>query len=157
MATVKTILAPIDLDRHTARVLDFARTLADALGASLHLLHVISYPLADPEARAAHYAAATAGLAALLDPADWNTRGVVTACAFGTPAPEIARYAAEHDVDLIVMGTHSHGPTFQMLTGSIAETVMGMVPCAVLTVKGSDAVPDGYAIDPVVEVASGPA
>jgi universal stress protein A len=152
MATVKTILAPIDLDRHTTRVLDFARTLADALGASLHLLHVVSYPLADPEARAAHYTEAAARVNALLEPADRDTRQVITACTFGTPAPEIARYAAEHSVDLIVMGTHSHGPTFQMLTGSIAETVMGIVPCAVLTVKTADALPDGYAIDPPVEV-----
>lgn len=156
MATVKTILAPIDLDHHTTRVLDYARTLADALGASLHLLHVISDPMADPEARAAHFENATARMSALLEPADRDTRRVVTTCVFGTPEPEIARYVAEHDVDLVVMGTHSHGPTFQMLTGSIAETVMGLVPCAVLTVKGSDAIPDGYATDPLVEVTSRP-
>ena len=52
-----------------------------------------------------------------------------------TPYPEILRYADEHAVDLIVMGTHGRGGVTHMLLGSIAEKVVRRAPCPVLTVR----------------------
>lgn len=144
MATIKTILVPLDLtDGRSEATMDYARTLSDALGASLHLLHVVCHPMDGPDARAAHYTDACARMERLLEPADRDRRLAKSTCVFGAPAPEIARYAIDHAVDLIVMGTHTHGPSFQMFGGSIAENVIGMVPCAVLTVKAHGDVPNG--------------
>ena len=155
MAVIKSILVPLDVaDGRSAAALDYARTLADALGASLHLLHVICHPMDDAEAKAAHYREGCAHLDQLLDSADRARRRATTTCVFGVPAPEIARYAMDHGVDLIVMGTHTHGPSFQMLRGSIAETVVGIVPCAVLTVKAPGDVPNGL-LDTRVTATSG--
>ena len=149
MITVRKILVPLDFSDTSKRVLDFGRMLADACGASLHLLTVVGYPLAKPESESQERHDACKRLEALLDRTDRDNRHATTSCQVGTPAPEITRYAAENGIDLIVMGTHSHGPTFQMITGSIAEAVMGMAPCAVLAVKGAGAAPYESAVDPV--------
>ena len=48
---------------------------------------------------------------------------------------EIVRYAKEQSIDLVVLGTHGHGPIAHMLMGSVAEKVVRKAPCAVLTVR----------------------
>ena len=154
MTTLTRILVPIDFNPRSVRALDYGRTLADACGASLHLLHVINDPLADSRARAAHQAEAIARLDALLEERDRQVRHVTTHCEFGTPAEAIARVAAAEGIDLVVMGSHSHGPTFQMACGSVAEAVLGTAPCAVLAVKDPAAVTS--AIDPPAALESSP-
>jgi nucleotide-binding universal stress UspA family protein len=135
MVAVKKILVALDFSETSKSVLEFGRMLADACGASLHLLHIIRYPLAAPETVDREQRDGCSRLDALLDPIDRDSRHATTWCEVGTPAHEIVRYADENAIDLIVMGTHSHGPTFRMATGSIADSVVGSAPCAVLTVK----------------------
>lgn len=149
MITVKTILVPIDFSESSNRVLDFGRMLADACGASLHLLHVMGYPISKPESEEQGRSDARKGLEALLDRVDRDSRHATTSCHIGTPAAEIVRYATDHSIDLIVMGTHSHGPTFQMIVGSVAENVIQQAPCAVLAVKNVEAARRANNFDPV--------
>ena len=47
----------------------------------------------------------------------------------------IVDYAQELAVDLIVMGTHGRGPIGHLLIGSVAEKVIRLSPCPVLTVR----------------------
>ncbi len=51
------------------------------------------------------------------------------------PAPAIIDYAAEHDMDLIVMGTHGRRGVRRLLIGSVAEEVVRRAPCPVFTVR----------------------
>jgi nucleotide-binding universal stress UspA family protein len=152
MTAIKHILVPIDFSDASARVLEFGRTLAHACGASLHLLHVIGYPLMDSQTLEQERHRALSRLDALLDRADREARHATTSCEVGTPTTAIVAYAGQHAIDLIVMGTHWHGPTFQMVTGSIAEGVLGLAPCAVLAVKGSQTHRQEPAFDPVPAV-----
>jgi nucleotide-binding universal stress UspA family protein len=55
--------------------------------------------------------------------------------ATGPPADTIVRMARERGADLIVMGTHGHTGLRHMLLGSVAEQVVRLAPCPVLTVK----------------------
>jgi glycine betaine transporter len=137
MVTVHHILVPVDFGADSDCALEYAVMLAGNWDASLHLLHVIRGPLGAPETLTATRTAACARLEALLTPAARDARHVVTSCAVGTTAEEIVRYATEHAIDLIVMGTHRHGPTVHMTTGSIAEAVVARAPCAVLAVKAA--------------------
>jgi nucleotide-binding universal stress UspA family protein len=139
---IKKILVPLDFKNASLHALDVARTLADACGASLHIIHVVGTPLRRPETLNEERQEACRRLAALLDRADREGRNATVSCELGTPAHAIVRYATEHGVDLIVMGTHGHGSTFRMATGSIAEAVLGLAPCAVLAVKSTT--PDDY-------------
>lgn len=55
--------------------------------------------------------------------------------AAGPPAETIVRLAHERGVDLIVMGTHGRTGLSHALLGSVAEKVVRLAPCPVLTVK----------------------
>jgi nucleotide-binding universal stress UspA family protein len=59
----------------------------------------------------------------------------------GDPATEIARYAADANMDLIVMGTHGRTGLERMLLGSVAEQTLRAAPCSVLVVKLPRGVP----------------
>ena len=53
----------------------------------------------------------------------------------GTPYEELARFAEENKIDLIVIGTHGRKGLDRMLFGSTAEQVVRLAPCPVLTVR----------------------
>lgn len=148
MSAIKRILVPVDFSDGSARVLEFGRMLADACGASLHLLHVIGYPLMNTQPLGEAHHDALRRLDSLLDRADREARQATTSCEVGTPANAIVAYAGEHAIDLIVMGTHWHGSAYQMATGSTADAVLGLAPCAVLAVKGPQTHRQEAAFDP---------
>ena len=47
----------------------------------------------------------------------------------------IVEYARANNIDLIVIGTHGRGAVAHLLLGSVAERVVRLAPCPVLTVK----------------------
>lgn len=55
--------------------------------------------------------------------------------AMGQPADTIVRVAKERGADLIVMSTHGRTGLQHVLLGSVAEKVVRLAPCPVLTVK----------------------
>jgi nucleotide-binding universal stress UspA family protein len=65
----------------------------------------------------------------LSDVAEVNSKLV-----FGSAAQEIARYAQENDIDLIVIATHGETGLTRLVTGSVAERVVRLAPCPVLSV-----------------------
>ena len=56
----------------------------------------------------------------------------------GAPHRAILAYADEHDVDLIVMGTHGRTGLDRYLVGSVAEKVVRLSDVPVLTVRMAD-------------------
>ena len=55
--------------------------------------------------------------------------------AAGHPAETIVRVAHQRGADLIVMGTHGRTGLQHVLLGSVAEKVVQLAPCPVLTVR----------------------
>jgi nucleotide-binding universal stress UspA family protein len=51
----------------------------------------------------------------------------------GNPAWHITEWATDHQVDLIVMGTHGYGKVRELLLGSVTSKVLHDVGCPVLT------------------------
>jgi nucleotide-binding universal stress UspA family protein len=144
MIALKRILVPTDFSESSGAALAYAREFAKTFGASLHLLHVIQDPYTQPWAAESF----PAPLAEML--ADWQTqagarlsallpeheqRDAVVATVVGSPFHEIVRYASEHEIDLVVIGTHGRGALGHMLLGSVAEKVVRKAPCPVLTVR----------------------
>lgn len=60
---------------------------------------------------------------------------VTTEVAEGPPAGVIVRLAAEHEADLIAMGTHGRSGLRELVLGSVAKHVVLRAPCPVLTVR----------------------
>jgi nucleotide-binding universal stress UspA family protein len=144
MLSIRRILVPTDFSDCSEEAVRYGRDLATALGASLHLLHVVQDPYTQPWAAEAFPAPlgdlltqweeqARARMAGDLSEADRSKVTIVTQ--IGSPFFEIIRYAQEQHVDLIVIGTHGRGPIGHMLLGSVAEKVVRKAPCPVLTVR----------------------
>jgi nucleotide-binding universal stress UspA family protein len=53
----------------------------------------------------------------------------------GVPFEEIVKIAAEERVDMIALGTHGRGGVSRLLMGSVADRVIRLAPCSVLTVR----------------------
>ena len=144
MISLKRILVPSDFSVCSDAAVRYGLELARKFGATLHLLHVVQDPASQP------WGAEGFGVPLLEVVAEWqkdakvrlrnaipqeDRANAVVACTIASPFPEILRYAAENDIDLIVMGTHGRGGVSHMLLGSIAEKVVRRAPCPVLTVR----------------------
>jgi universal stress protein A len=149
---ITRILVPTDFSPHSDAALAYAKALAPMFGASLHLLHVIDDVFASGAFATEVYGAmpvdfddacqsdAGTRLCNLLSRDEITQFHARSAVVFGTTSPSITRYAAEHNIDLIVMGTHGRTGVAHVLIGSVAERVVRTASCPVLTVRESGAV-----------------
>jgi nucleotide-binding universal stress UspA family protein len=139
MIELKRILVPIDFSQTSKAALRYGVELARQFSAQIHLLHVPEPLLEWPGAtyavgvRETMQRAECESLRHLLT--DTETRELRPECAvrLGTPSSEIVRYAEEHEIDVIVMGTHGRTGVARVLMGSVAEAVVRTAPCPVLT------------------------
>jgi nucleotide-binding universal stress UspA family protein len=144
--TITRILVPTDFSETSDAALDFAKTVAATFHASLHLLHVFEDPYVTGAFAAEAYAPmAPATRAALLKDAQARLAHRLTAeerlryratsdVITGVSAMSIVEYAQDQDIDLIVMGTHGRTGMAHLLIGSVAERVVRLAHCPVLTV-----------------------
>ena len=86
-------------------------------------------PVTDPSLPAEHLARAGRALA--------DGLRVETALLSGWAGRNIVDYAREKRIDLIVVGTHGRTGISHAILGSVAETVVRLAPCLVLTVPAS--------------------
>ncbi len=147
MVTLKRILVATDFGEAADVALTYGRELARTFGASLDLLHVADnfiargfagegYIAAYPQMQSDVEDAAARNLAARLSDEDRAVLGARAIVRSSTsPALTIVDYARETGCNLIVMGTHGRGAMAHLLMGSVAERVVRMAPCPVLTVR----------------------
>lgn len=143
--SIDSILVPTDGSDGAMAAARRAIDLADRAGAALHVVSVVEVPagesgqpdetdradrgeLLDADAdRAIESVAITAQ--------EHLSESVVTAVESGTPFRRITEYADEHDVDMIVMGTHGRTGLERFLLGSVAEKTLRTSPVPVCTVS----------------------
>jgi len=66
--------------------------------------------------------------------ADVQPGRLVVATVWGDASEQILKYAATHRIDLIVCGTHGRHGWDRVIMGSVAERLVRLAPCPVLTV-----------------------
>ena len=141
-ASINKILVPTDFTDYSEGAMNYAKMMAKKLGAGLLLVHVIepfTYSVTDTIQVVDHYGA----LKAIAEPLMDNLRKKIqkeklqvdTAVLSGTPYLEIIKKARQSGADLIVMGTHGRTGVTHLLMGSVAERVVRMSHCPVLTVR----------------------
>ena len=138
MISIKNILMPTDLSDYAGYALNYAREFASTYGANLHLLHVLDlYWLGSGTVIANALPQYQQDKQDQLNAIKSEIEGVdvKATVATGVPHVEIVRYARDHDIDLIVLATHGRTGISHALIGSVAEKVVQMAPCPVLTVK----------------------
>jgi len=138
MITLANILVATDFGDAAEAALSYARALARAFGATLHVLHVRENTFlrptpADPQALE------EAALAQLHERLTDDDRRQLRAQAIvetsDAPAAAIVAYARRAGIDLIVTGTHGRTGLERALLGSVAEEIVRTAPCPVLTVR----------------------
>lgn len=145
MTPVKIILVPTDFSPASKRALRYACKLADALGASLHIIHVLENPFTHG-AFGGMYAPPPGDL---LEELDRRTRAelesqlsaedkakysAVFLLRAGAPAHEILESLNEQGaIDLVVMATAGRGGVARLMMGSVADKIVRAAPCPVLT------------------------
>jgi nucleotide-binding universal stress UspA family protein len=147
MITVKKILFPTDFSRCAEQAQAHALYLAQEYGAVLHMLHantVLEYAPHDlrpyfpnhEEVMAQSRELALRHMATALSAREAAQLRVQQVYQNGiSVAPVILTYASEHDIDLIVMGTHGRRGLGHLLLGSVAEEIVRTAMCPVLTIR----------------------
>ena len=139
----REILVPTDFSSGSRLAVDYALDLARALGARVHLVHVVE----DPNI-AGLFTEAYIDMALIRKERRCDARhrmngllGQLTSVrvtdeiAAGPVAETLASIAEDRRSDLIVMGTHGRTGLAHAFIGSVAEHVIRIAGCPVLTVR----------------------
>ena len=147
MIAIKNVLVATDFGEAAETALAYGRELAGRFGATLHALHVAenvyitafgseTYASFAPDLQRELQESAHRRLKdaiGVTGPGEPKTIPAVMTSS--SPAFAIIDYANEHDIDLIVMGTHGRGTLGHFLMGSVAERVVRLAGCPVLTIR----------------------
>ncbi|MBZ6497064.1 universal stress protein [Natrinema longum] len=134
----KHVLVPVDGSEQAERALEHA--LEEFPDASITLLNVFSSgpPEVHLETAGLNYDELRARrremLAQLVDDRE-HSGTIETAVIVGRPAREIVRYADDHDIDQLIIGSHGRERGARVLLGSVAETVVRRAPVPVTIVR----------------------
>jgi nucleotide-binding universal stress UspA family protein len=148
MSGLKKILVPTDFSVASKESLRYACTLADALHASLHIIHVTHDPYvaggmmefyAPPPDYYAQVERETGeALEALLTEDQKSQYRATLVQRSGAAAYEILDYLREQgDFDLVIMATHGRGGAARLLMGSVTDKIVRAAPCPVLTIRAA--------------------
>jgi nucleotide-binding universal stress UspA family protein len=145
MIAIKNILVATDFGEAADSAVDYGRELAGRFDATLHVLHVVedvatafaveTYSAIVPAMQEEIETEARRRLHELIVDSDGSGPRTTSAIRTGSAAFAIVDYAREHGIDLIVMGTHGRGALAHAIMGSVAERVVRVAPCPVLTVR----------------------
>lgn len=145
---IKKIVLTTDLSSNADAASEYAVELAKKFGASIYLVHVFESDI---------YYAGTMESAAMNDPAEFfkhardkrqlalKEAARTLAAATGLPvndvfreghaANEIVTFAKDENADCIVIATHGRSGLSHLIFGSVAEKVVRMSSCPVLSVR----------------------
>jgi nucleotide-binding universal stress UspA family protein len=150
MLNVDTILFPTDFSSVAEDAFSHAAHLALASGATIHVFNVVtpddaadSNPMNFLPGEAVEDSAAGNAVPQRMEVQTvTQERGTVPVVYSQTdsasPRTAIVDHATEHEIDLVVMGTHGRKGMDRLLSGSVAEEVVRQAPCPVFTVLASD-------------------
>ncbi len=162
--SIRRILLPTDFSEPSKEAAQYAMALCDQFSAELHMLHVVSQVMSYADATTS-WAMTAAETQAQLEAAEecllknvldqnWAlSHRIVRKSVMGFAIDEILLYAEQQDIDLIVVGTHGYRWLAHALIGSVAEKLVRLATCPVLTVHptGHQFITDGPVTEPLGE------
>ncbi|HRO85055.1 MAG TPA: universal stress protein [Niabella sp.] len=141
---MQEILVPTDFSPNAFKAIAYASEIAKTTGASLHILHVI-----EPALNMATMQTDTSNKKIIDDRIEKLEQTLKSTSAVfpeiklipflsgGKVIESILNYAAEKEIDLIVMGTKGAGGLKQFFTGTITSGVVSQTTVPVLTIPAS--------------------
>lgn len=156
---IKNILVATDFSEPSGVAMAYGRDLARTYGARLHVMHVVDDVMMRyspdagfmlPSMQEDLEKTARVDLEKRITDEDRQQLKAVAVIETGVNVAEaICAYAKANAVDLIVTGTHGRGAVKHFLMGSVAERVVRVAPCPVLTVHAHERdfiVPDALTV-----------
>jgi len=138
---INRILFPTDFSDYAEKALPYAASLCAEFNAELVLMHVTEMPIVFPEYMPENMSAiseemvshAQEGLERIAQGiANVSTEILIRT---GVAYREICRYVEENEVDLIVLPTHGKTGLAHLLFGSVADKVVRLARCPVLSIR----------------------
>ncbi len=145
MITISSILCPLDFSDASKNAFRYACEFARSMGSKIHVLNVV-----EPRPMAADMTltyipveedleqAATEELGPLVAEARQTGLAISTEVVVGIPVDTILEKLDEHDVSLLIMGSHGKTGLTRFLMGSVAEGVVRKANIPVLIVKAEE-------------------
>lgn len=144
MKEIKKIIVPVDLDKNTELIANYAVFIAKKIGAEVFFFHAVEF-LASSEMALGNlsYEDYTATridqseklLTELVKNATSQGCTCESSSAVGDIVDEIVGLADKKSADMIIMGTHGKRGLEKILLGSVAERVLKRARCPVLVVN----------------------
>ena len=133
------ILVATDFSEPSRRALCDALVLATENDAQLSLVHVLHFDrkyaaLEDPYELNLERIAAEKEMKALVDKLGPEQKIDTTLVKHGPVAEQVAALIEEKQIDLLVIGTRGRGGLQKLALGSVAEELLRIAPCPVLTI-----------------------
>lgn len=162
MLKINRILYPTDFSSTARHALGHALFLAEQFEAELHMLHAVISHERDPRAPERRFPEppdilkhlfeiADSEMAQIIEANQAKTFTLIEAKVQGFSAGQvILNYANDHDIDLIVMGTHGRRGPARVFLGSVTEEVTRQANCPVLTLRSQEKAPTGEAIEKIL-------
>jgi universal stress protein A len=143
---IKRIVVPTDFSEQSLKALDYAIDFARSHeGAEILILHVVepirhTRFIPDVSVFLEHQRAEAADKIAALEKRTRQRHGKCRSeVHFGTPYEVITDAAEKLKADLIIIATHGHTGLAHLFLGSVAERVVRIAKCPVLTVHALNA------------------
>jgi len=146
MKAFRHILFPVDLSPRCDAARPVVSSWARRFDAKVTLLHTVQIPISsyggpDGYPIIVDIPGIEAAAKARLERFEIDVPRVTRFSSVGDPAWEITHYAADNDVDLIMMPTHGYGTFRSLLLGSTAAKVLHDAQCPVWTSAHSEEIP----------------
>lgn len=145
---IRHILAPTDFSPYSTQAIEYAFALAQTFGAKLSLLYVIEMPAFPVEGTVLSQGGTillddlkrdcNREMDRLLPDAEASQVEVARHVVVGKPYRTIVKIAEAKKADLIVMATRGRTGLSHLLMGSVAERVVRIAPCPVLTIRATE-------------------
>lgn len=140
MREVRQIVAPVDFNRHSDVLADYAFYMAKQLGAKLTFIHVVKQLPDYSDLDTATFQQleqkfvdhAEKKMAEFMEKIHRNDQGCTGEVLCGNVADTIVQYAHDKKIDLIVISTHGAQGIEKVLVGSIADRVIKDAHCPTL-------------------------
>lgn len=152
MREIREVLVASDFSDVALASLQAAVTVAKSLNAKLYVVHALEFAfeaylqtagVSETEVAAYRkklYEEAMANLQQQLSQTDYRTieHGVKVEIVEGTPDGVIPQFIDDHEIDVLVIGTHGRSGFSGLLLGNTAERILPHAHCSVLAIKPKD-------------------
>lgn len=144
MYDITKIVVPVDLEKHTQKLVDFSIYMAEKIGAQLSFIHVTEFysagdmMLGSPSLETINnerVARAKESMDQLISDNKQKYGRMGGTVLKGEIVETIVKFAADEKAGMLIIGTHGAKGLEKILLGSVAERVLKRVHCPTLTMN----------------------